>query len=124
MRFISPNTHGIIDYLISIILIVSPWLLGFYRGGAETWVPVGLGIITIIVSLITDYKYSISKTISMQGHLIIDFISGVLLAISPWLFGFSEYVYLPHLIFGLLEIGASLTTQTKETHTSVKPKSS
>jgi hypothetical protein len=35
----------------------------------------------------------------------------VLLALSPWLFGFSDYVWQPHLIVGLLEIGTSLMTR-------------
>jgi hypothetical protein len=52
----------------------------------------------------------------MQGHLALDLIAGIFLAVSPWLFGFSDYVYLPHLILGLLEIGAALFTQTVPSH--------
>ena len=37
------------DYLMGILLIASPWLFGFDRGGAETWVPVILGIGAIIL---------------------------------------------------------------------------
>ncbi|MEJ7827105.1 MAG: SPW repeat protein [Segetibacter sp.] len=39
--------------------------------------------------------------------------SGILLAASPWIFSFADTVYIPHLIFGLLEIGASLMTKTQ-----------
>lgn len=99
------------DYLMGILLIAAPWIFNFDRGGAETWVPVVLGVGTLLYSLMTNYEYSISKTISMRTHLTLDLISGILLAASPWLFGFSEYVYLPHLIVGLLEIGASLMTE-------------
>ena len=42
----------------------------------------------------------------------LDLLSGLLLAASPWLFGFSEFVYVPHLVLGLLEIGAALMTKT------------
>ena len=35
-----------------------------------------------------------------------DFLSGVFLAISPWVFGFSERVWVPHVLVGLFEIGA------------------
>ena len=99
------------DYLVGILLIAAPWIFNFDRGGAETWVPVVLGVSTILYSLMTNYEYSISKTISMRTHLTLDLISGIILAASPWLFGFSEYVYLPHLIVGILEIGASLMTE-------------
>jgi len=112
MRFIKPNTHAIIDYAMSIILILSPWLLNFSRNGAETWVPVIIGIATLGISSITKYKYSLKKIIPMRDHLMIDMVSGIVLAISPWIFGFSNYVFLPHLIFGIMEIGASLTTET------------
>ena len=99
------------DYLVGVLLIAAPWLFDFARGGAETWVPVILGAGAIIYSLMTDYELGLSRTISMRTHLSLDMWSGILLAASPWLFGFHEYVYLPHLIVGILEIGASLVTE-------------
>lgn len=48
----------------------------------------------------------------MSTHLTLDLLSGLLLAASPWLFGFSEFVYVPHLVLGVLEIGAALMTKT------------
>lgn len=47
----------------------------------------------------------------MRTHPGLDLASGVLLAASPWLFGFAGDVWAPHLIFGLLEIGAALMTK-------------
>jgi len=101
------------DYLMGVLLIAAPWLFNFARGGAETWVPVILGAGAILYSLLTNYEYSISRTISMRTHLTLDMLSGVLLAASPWIFGFSEFVYMPHLILGILEIGAAAMTQTE-----------
>ncbi len=48
----------------------------------------------------------------MPTHLTLDLLSGVLLAASPWLFGFSGFVYVPHLVLGVLEVGAALMTKT------------
>jgi hypothetical protein len=96
---------------MGLLLIASPWLFDFARGGAETWVPVILGAGAIIYSLMTDYELGVSRRISMSTHLALDLWSGILLAASPWLFGFHEWVYLPHLILGILEIGASLVTE-------------
>ena len=64
------------------------------------------------LALMTDYELGASRQIIMRTHLTIDLISGALLAASPWLFGFNEYVWEPHLILGILEIGASLFTKT------------
>jgi hypothetical protein len=96
---------------MGVLLIVAPWLFGFARDGAETWVPVILGISTIIYSLVTKYELGVYPLISMRTHLAIDLVSGILLAVSPWLFGFAEYVWAPHLVLGIAEIGASLMTK-------------
>ena len=116
MRFIPTRVHGMVDYAIGALLIVAPWLLGFAAGGAETWVPVLLGFGAIGYSLFTDYELGLVRRIPMRMHLGLDAGSGVVLAASPWLFGFAELVYLPHLILGLLEIGAALTTRTTPEH--------
>lgn len=110
MRFISTKTHGVLDYLMGVILIAAPWVLGFARQGAETWVPVVLGAGAIIYSLMTNYELGMTKIISMRTHLGLDMMSGIFLALSPWIFGFSDVVYLPHLILGIAEVGASLMT--------------
>lgn len=110
MKVISTRVHGMMDYALGLLLIIAPWLLGFAEGGAETWIPVILGVGIILYSLMTDYEMGAVKTISMKGHLWLDGIGGLFLALSPWLFGFDEIVYLPHLILGLIEIGTALMT--------------
>src|SRR5687767_4416014 len=112
MRFIETKTHGYLDYLMGALLIASPWLFDFAMGGAETWIPVILGAGAILYSLFTDYELGASRQISMRTHLTLDLMSGALLAASPWLFGFADEVWQPHLILGLLEIGAALFTKT------------
>jgi hypothetical protein len=111
MRFIPTRVHGILDYTVGSLLAVAPWLFGFNRGGAETWVPVLLGAGAIVYSLFTNYEWGVSRKLSMPAHLALDLVSGIFLALSPWIFGFAGQVYLPHLIFGLLEIAVSLLTK-------------
>ncbi|RYZ22813.1 MAG: hypothetical protein EOO16_07635 [Chitinophagaceae bacterium] len=94
------------------LLIAAPWLFNFDRGGAETWVPVILGAGALLYSLFTDYEMGASRRLSMRTHLGLDLMSGIFLAASPWIFGFNDYVYLPHLLLGIFEIGASLMTKT------------
>lgn len=110
MRIITTRIHGMMDYVMGFVLIVAPWILQFVRGGAETWIPVILGAGVIIYSLLTDYELGVAHVISMPAHLWLDGISGLFLALSPWLFGFAEFIYLPHLILGILEIGAATMT--------------
>jgi hypothetical protein len=112
MRFISTRVHGYIDYLFAILLIVSPWIFGFAIGGAAQWLPVVLGAGIIVYSALTDYELGMTRAISMPVHLGIDVAGGLLLAVSPWLFGFADIVFWPHLLLGLIEIGTALMTKT------------
>lgn len=111
MRFIPTRIHGVFDYLIGALLIVAPWLLGFAQGGAETWVPVVIGAAVIVYSLLTNYELGVVKVIPMRTHLWLDGIAGAILLLSPWLFGFEYRVFAPHLIIGLIAIGAALFTR-------------
>jgi hypothetical protein len=108
---INTRTHGIMDYVIGLVLIVAPWVLGFANNGPETWIPVGVGVAALVYSLLTDYEYGVVRAIPMPIHLVLDGLAGLLLAMSPWIFGFSEVVWIPHLVIGLLEIGAAVMTQ-------------
>jgi hypothetical protein len=111
MRWIPTRVHGMMDYLVGVLLILAPWLFNFDNGGAETWVPVILGVGVILYSLFTDYELGMVHSIPMSTHLTLDLLGGVLLAVSPWLFGFSDRVWEPHLIVGIIEIGTSLMTR-------------
>lgn len=113
MRRIPTRIHGILDYLVGALFIAVPWLLGFERGGAETIVFVALGTGAMLYSLVTDYELGAVRLMPMRTHLMLDVGSGVLLALSPWLFGFAEYVRDPHLVLGLFEIGVALLTHPR-----------
>ncbi|HEX2223437.1 MAG TPA: SPW repeat protein [Thermoanaerobaculia bacterium] len=113
MRFLPTRVHGVIDYVYSLALLASPWLFGYSRGGAETWVPVSLGIFGILYSVFTDYELGLVRILPMRLHLLIDMAFGVFLTASPWLFGFAEQVRVPHVVFGLLAILTPMATQTR-----------
>jgi cyanate permease len=51
----------------------------------------------------------------MPYHLVVDFIAAALLAVSPWLFGFSDEksnAWLPHVVVGVVVILVVLMSQT------------
>jgi hypothetical protein len=109
---LSTRVHGFLDYLVGALLLAAPWVLGFARGGAETWVPVALGAGVIGYSLFTDYELGVVKRLQMPVHLWLDGIGGVLLAASPWIFDFDRHVWIPHLAVGLFEVGTAFLTHT------------
>ena len=113
MKPISTNVHGLLDYSTGALFIASPWLLGFADNNAARRVAVGTGVAVLGLSTLTDYEVGLSKQVSMRTHLTVDTVNGVLVAASPWLFGFANRISWPHVAFGLLELGAGLLTQRK-----------
>ena len=116
MRFMSTRVHGMADYVIGLLLIAAPFLFGFATGGPAQWVPTILGLVMLASAIMTKYELGLMNVIPMPLHLTMDLLSGILLLVSPWLFGFADIVYLPHVIIGIIEIGASLTTEKQPRH--------
>ena len=104
--------HGLLDYTVGALLIALPWLLGFARGGFETWIMVGLGAATLVYSALTDYELGLVRRLSMPTHLLLDGLGGALLAVSPWLFGFDQSVWIPHVAAGVFSIVTATVTDT------------
>lgn len=107
---IPTKVHGIIDYAVGLLLVAAPYLFGFADGSAAQWVPMVLGAGTIVYSLLTDYELAFVRLIPMPVHLGLDIASGGLLAISPWLFGFADLIWWPHVLVGVMEIVIPLMT--------------
>jgi hypothetical protein len=106
------RVHGMLDYLLGALLIAAPWLFGFAVDGAEQWVPVAVGAGVLLYSLFTDYELGLVKKLQMPAHLLLDALGGLLLAASPWMFGFDERVWMPHVIIGAIEIVIVAITNT------------
>lgn len=104
--------HGMLDYLLGALLIASPWLLGFAGGGPEQWAPVIVGAAVLVYSVFTDYELGVVKRLQMPVHLMLDALGGLLLAASPWMLGFDERVWLPHVVLGLIAAATAAVTNT------------
>jgi hypothetical protein len=113
MRVVPSRIHGIIDYPWGVLIAASPWLFGFADGTAAQWMPVLLGAGIVSMNMITDYEPALMRIVPVPLHLGIDAAGGLLLAASPWLFGFADRFYLPHLVLGLAEVVFALMTRTR-----------
>jgi hypothetical protein len=110
MKLIDTHTHGYLDYITGLFLIASPWLFDLKLDTVQSFVFYGAGAAAVIYSLNTNYELGLFKIIPMRIHLLFDIISGIFLAASPWLFHFSDSVYLPHLVLGVIEITVAAVT--------------
>jgi hypothetical protein len=113
MRIIPTWLHGPLDYLMGLLLIAAPWIFRLNAGGAETYVLIIIGCAMILLAAITDYEAGIVRGLTMSQHLWVDAATGIFLAASPWIFHFSDFTYLPHVVLGLGELIAAMMTDTK-----------
>jgi len=104
MALISTKLHGILDYTVGMLLVVSTYVLELGTGGPQTWLPLILGFSTLTYSLLTNYEAGPVKLLPMKAHLLLDTISGVLLITGPWIFHFTDKIFWPHILTGCLEI--------------------
>ncbi len=98
------RVHGLLDYLVALVLIVAPYLFGFANGGPEQIVPQALGALIIVLSLITAYEMSVAKLIPYRVHLGIDVVQALFLLASPWLLGYADRIWWPHVLVAVVEI--------------------
>jgi len=108
MKIIPTRIHGVIDYLMGLLLIVLP-RIRTYDGNLTMWLTI-LGVGMIVISLITDYELSIAKLIPMPVHLGIDVLMGLALIVLPFLLGVGTSA--PLIVLGLGEIVIAALTQT------------
>jgi hypothetical protein len=105
---ISTTTHGVLDYTLSPTLAFAPELLGFPKGGAASAVPRVYGAAGLVYGPMTRYELGMYPVLPMRTHLIIDALSAVFIAASPWLLGFGRRAkprtWVPHLAFALSEL--------------------
>lgn len=116
MKFISPRTHTIIGFIVGVALILAPNIFGFNDvGGAAVTVPRIIGVIVLLSELTVRGSFSGFGVVPMRLHIVTDMLMGAVLALSPWLFGFSDEdanAWLPHLIVGILMIGYAAATRS------------
>jgi len=111
-QVIPTRVHGILDYLVGTLIIAAPWAFGFNKVQAAKWTTLSAGSSALLYSLCTNYEMGAFRLLSMNAHLIMDVLSGLLMAASPWLFGFANEVWLPMVVIGAVEVFTALMTKT------------
>lgn len=117
MKVLSARLHSIIGVIVGVALLLAPNVFAFSDvGGAAVMVPRVLGVLIILSELFVRGSFSNMGVVSMRTHVVLDVIAGLLLALSPWLFGFADEkvnAWLPHLVVGLAVVGYALITRTE-----------
>lgn len=121
MRFITTRAHTIIGLIVGVLLIFSPNIFGFNDHMAASTVALVVGIFIVLSELISTSPYSPLKLVPMKAHIVVDVITGLFLAASPWIFNFMDNAqkeqWVPHLVVGILIVGYALLTRVADDRT-------
>ena len=120
IRFLPTKVHTALDFIVGIVLILLPSIFGFSDvGGGAVWLPILIGIASIIMGLFTQgYGFAVARIIPLKVHLMVDLLAGALLALSPWLWSFSDeatHVWVWQVVIGVALVVVSQVTKTNVT---------
>ena|SRR5882762_1543201 len=90
MKFLTPKSHGAIDYVVVVFLWLSPSIFGL--SNFVSTITYALGGIHLILTLLTDFQYGPFKIIPFSLHGWIELAVSIILVATPWLLGFNENV--------------------------------
>lgn len=107
--FISTKFYGVMNYLIAVALMLAPWFIPasngqpFFRiGGASLFLPLLIGWVQLIMAFFSANPHGVIKQFPMQMHHFQDVLTGSFLFASPFVYGFSDKIWWPHVLFGAL----------------------
>jgi|SRR6185437_7655198 len=99
--FVPTVFYGVLNYIISLTLILSPWLFGLINiSSAAFLIPLYIGWLQLIMAIFVDNETGFVKQFPMQIHLALDVAMGFILMVSPWIYSFSSKIFWPELTFG------------------------
>ncbi|HEY2093913.1 MAG TPA: hypothetical protein VGJ81_18725 [Thermoanaerobaculia bacterium] len=91
MRVLGAFSHGVIDYLMVILLAVGPGVAGF-TNHRLAMMCYGLAAVHFLLTVITRFPLGVAKALPFWLHGTVEIVVAVLLVILPWLAHFSAGV--------------------------------
>jgi hypothetical protein len=132
--FISTAVYGVLNYIIALTLIASPWLFDLRSiSSAAFFLPIYIGWLQLIMAIFTNNETGFIKQFPVRIHYTLDVVMGFILIVSPFVYGFAfdsvratgvfKGVFLPEVllggllfIMGLFTKKSPFTTKLPKTH--------
>lgn len=90
MKFVTKRIHAYLDYPVALALIGLPFLLGLGNSNPlALQLSVGTGIAAFLLTVLTDHHLGLLKVIPYKGHLLVDFLVGIVFVAAPFIFSFA-----------------------------------
>jgi hypothetical protein len=112
MKLFSTYTHGILDFLTAVVLLLVPRAFRFNK--TLTNLMTADAFILLTYSLFTRYEWGMVRKLPMSAHLGLDAVGGLMYVGAPWLFPEARDNVKRFLAAkGVLTIAAALLTETQ-----------
>jgi hypothetical protein len=118
-KILSPNVHGVLDYVTGVSLLALPQVLNLPEDSEESASSVlrMAGTTILLQAVVTDYKMGLVRKVPFKLHLSNDYLLSSALAASPLILRFrdgrSRKTWLPHVLIGLYIFLSTLMTRTE-----------
>jgi len=86
---ITPGVHGVLDYVLAVVLVFAPFILGFDSDTASV-VSIVAGVHELQMAMLTAWSRGVVKLIAPAVHGVIDYICVLALLAAPFVFGFDD----------------------------------
>lgn len=111
MRFVPTLIHGVIDYLVGLLLIALPFMLGLQ--GVPRMLLLGLAAAVLLYSFCTDYELGAVRYLRIRFHLLLDAAFGIFMLLLPSLFSFTAGAAAPIYLIGGVAVALVFTTEVR-----------
>jgi hypothetical protein len=110
--FISTAVYGVLNYIVALTLIASPWLFGLVHvSSAALFLPLYIGWLQLIMAIFSKNETGFIKQFPLTIHHVLDVLMGFIILVSPWLYTFASKAFLPQVILGGLLMVLGLFTK-------------
>ncbi len=83
-------SHGIVDYLMVIILAIGPRVAGF--SGKQSWFCYLFALLLLALTVCTRFPLGVIKVVRLPLHGFIEALLAILMIVLPWIANFSRGV--------------------------------
>lgn len=87
MKILSAKVHGVLDYVVVIVFLAAPKLIGLQ--GTPALLSYALAAVHLMVTVLTDFPLGLVKLIPLPIHGWIELAVAPTLIAVPWVLGFA-----------------------------------
>jgi hypothetical protein len=81
--------HGLLDYLVGVVLLAGPFVLDF-EDDAAIATSIGAGVLLLVLASASDLPTSFVRSVPRALHAIFDYVIAIAILVAPFVLGFTD----------------------------------